>query len=143
MAALPPGSRFTLLLAALTILCVAPGCVHRRLTVESNPPSALVVVDGEEIGKTPTAVDFTYYGTREIKLIKDGYETLTVHQAIPPPWYQLPGLDFFSDNFAFGRISDRRRFLYNMQPRVRGPAGSEGLIERAGSLRSEAVLGGQ
>lgn len=130
---------------ALLVMLMAlngAGCVHRRMTIESNPPNALVVVDGEEVGKTPTAVDFTYYGTREIKLIKDGYETATFHQPIPTPWYQLPGLDFFSDNFAFGKIRDRHRFSYTLQPRVTGPASAQGLLDRAGSLRSESMLGG-
>ena len=116
--------------------------MHRRMTIESVPGRALVVVDGEEIGYTPASVDFTYYGTREIKLIKDGYETLTVQQPVPPPWYQVPPFDFVSDNFAGGRIKDGRRFIYQMQPKMTGQAETEGLIDRAQSLRSDSVLTG-
>ncbi len=101
-----------------------------------------MVVDGEEIGTTPASVDFTYYGTREIKLIKDGFETLTLDQPVPAPWYQIPPFDFFSDNFAMGRISDRRNFVYQLQPRVTGQAETQGLLDRAESLRSDAVMGG-
>jgi hypothetical protein len=131
-----------LLLIAMFALSTSTGCVHRRLTIDSVPGRALVMVDGEEVGYTPASVDFTYYGTREIKLIKDGYETMTVQQPVPPPWYQVPPLDFFSDNFAFGRIKDGRNFTYQLQPRVTGQAETEGLIDRAQSLRSESVLGG-
>jgi hypothetical protein len=112
------------------------------MTIESVPGRALVVVDGEEIGFTPASVDFTYYGTREIKLIKDGFETMTVQQPVPAPWYQIPPFDFFSDNFAFGQIKDQHRFVYQMQPSVTGQAETQGLIDRAQSLRSESVLGG-
>lgn len=131
-----------LTVAAGLLLASTMGCVHRRMTIESVPSQALVVVDGEEVGTTPVSVDFTYYGTREIKLIKDGYETRTVEGAVPPPWYQVPPLDFFSDNFAMGQISDRRRLVYQMQPKATGQAQSQGLLNRAQSLRSEAAVGG-
>ena len=135
-------AKYVLAVAAGLLLTSATGCVHRRMTIESVPPQALVVVDGEEIGKTPVSLDFTYYGTREIKLIKDGYETMTVEGAVPPPWYQVPPLDFFSDNFAMGQISDRRRFMYQLQPKGPGEVQSQGLLNRAQSLRSEAAVGG-
>ena len=57
---------------------------------------ALVYVDSQQNGTTPCAVDFTYYGTREIRLVKPGFETLTVNQPIPTPWYETPGVDFIS-----------------------------------------------
>jgi len=135
------GPKFVTAAAALLFLISATGCVHRRMTIESVPTQALVIVDGEEIGKTPISMDFTYYGTREIKLVKDGYETRTIEQAVPAPWYQVPPLDFFSDNFAMGQIPDRRRFVYQMQPRAAAQAQSEGLLNRAQSLRSESALG--
>ncbi len=134
--------RVTRLLAVWAAVLCTTGCVHRRMTIESVPGRALVVVDGEEIGFTPASVDFTYYGTREIKLIKDGFETMTVQQPVPAPWYQIPPFDFFSDNFAFGQIKDQHRFVYQMQPSVTGQAETQGLIDRAQSLRSESVLGG-
>ena len=57
--------------------------------VRSNPPGAMVYVDNQPIGTTPCATSFIYYGTREIRLVKPGYETLTVNQPIPAPWYQI------------------------------------------------------
>lgn len=136
------GSNTLLAAASLLLLFTATGCVHRRMTIESVPAQALVVVDGEEVGKTPVSVDFTYYGTREIKLIKDGYETRTIEQPVSAPWYQVPPLDFVSDNFAMGQIPDRRRFVYQLQPKSTGAAQSEGLLNRAQSLRSESTVGG-
>ena len=59
------------------------------MTVRSNPPGALVYVDDYQIGTTPVSTDFVYYGTRKIRLIKDGYDTLTVQQPFPVPWYEI------------------------------------------------------
>ena len=78
------------------------------MTVRSNPPGALLYVDDYEIGVTPVSTNFTYYGTRKIRLVKDGYETLTVMQSIPPPWYEYVPLDFVSENFVPGQIRDQR-----------------------------------
>src|SRR5262245_47149374 len=94
------GLRFCLLATALALLSVvtSTGCVQRRMTVRSNPPGAMVYIDDYPIGTTPCSTDFTYYGTRKIRLVKDGYETLTIHQPVKTPWYQWFGVDFFSEN---------------------------------------------
>src|SRR5690606_1796746 len=68
------------LLIALLLTVALTGCVRRRLTVRSDPPGALVLIDDQEIGHTPVATSYVYYGTRKIQLIKDGYETQTVLQ---------------------------------------------------------------
>lgn len=127
------------LLVLLLVLASATGCVRRRLTVRSNPPGALVYVDNQQIGTTPCSVDFTYYGTREIRLIKSGYETLTVNQPIPAPWYQIPPLDFVSDNFALHKIRDNRTVSFNLQPQMMLPV--EEIIRRGEELRGRTVTG--
>lgn len=116
------------------------GCMHRRMTIQSSPPGALVLLDGEELGYTPVSTDFTYYGTRQVKLIKDGYETLTIDQRVGAPWYQRFPLDFFSDNLAGSKHRDRRYYSYQMQPKTQVP--SPNLIDRANGLRSESMMGG-
>jgi hypothetical protein len=115
------------------------GSVHRRMTINSDPPGALVLVDGEEKGYTPANVDFTYYGTREITLIKDGYETVTTMQKVRTPWYQVFPLDFVSDNLLPFKVTDRHRFDYQLKPQTISP--SQQLIDRANELRSETRLG--
>ena len=132
------GRRFSML--TLLWLALLPGCVHRRLTVNSNPPGARVLLDGEEVGETPTSVDFTHYGTREIVLQKDGYDTLKTMQTVPPPWYQIPPLDFFADNLLPYQLTNRHEFSYQLQPSPTVPS-TQGLRERANSMRSEAHAG--
>jgi hypothetical protein len=115
-------------------LVALTGCVQRRLTVRSNPPGATCYVDNVEIGTTPVSHDFLYYGTREVKLVKAGYETLTVLQPIPFAWYQIPPLDFVSDNLTPWEIRDERDFSYNMLPQRDVPAAE--VLGRAEGLRA-------
>jgi hypothetical protein len=117
------------------MLIAATGCVRRRLNVRSNPPGALVYVDNQQIGTTPCSVDFTYYGTREVRLVKPGYETLTVNQPIPMPWYQIPPLDFVSENLVPTKIRDNRTVTYNLAPQLIVP--TQQLLDRANQLRQD------
>ncbi len=87
-------------LLLLLVATAGLGCVQRRLTIRSNPPGALVFVDNYELGTTPVSTDYVYYGTRKIRIIKDGFETLNVKQWIPPPWYQIFPLDFVAENIV-------------------------------------------
>ncbi|HSG69044.1 MAG TPA: PEGA domain-containing protein [Planctomycetaceae bacterium] len=135
-----------LTLWAFVLVSVESGCVHRRMTIESNPPGALVLVDGKERGYTPVSLDFTYYGTREVTLIKDGYETQTFPAKLQTPWYQVIPLDFFSDNFSPTQITNRHRFVYELQSKYEREPGQlnkdseEELLNRGNSFRSEALL---
>lgn len=135
-----PLSRTAGFAAVALLLCLMQtGCVYRRMTVRSDPPGALVLVDGQEVGYTPCSIDFTYYGTREIMLVKDGYETLTVMQKLKTPWYQYPGIEFFADNLSPHKITNRQEFSYRMQPQAIVP--TQELIDRANSLRSDTQVG--
>lgn len=124
-----------LLLVCVLIFVAASGCVRRRLNVRSNPPGALVYVDNQQVGTTPCSVDFTYYGTREIRLVKPGFETLTINQPIPTPWYQIPPLDFVSENLVPGKIRDNRTVTYDLKPQLIVP--THELLDRANQLRQE------
>jgi hypothetical protein len=116
--------------------CLNPSGMNRRITIRSDPPGALVLVEGEELGYTPVSFDFTYYGTREFTLVKDGFETLTVMQKVAPPWYQRVPIDFVSDNFSPFKIRDRRDYTYRLQQQA--IVGNQDLLQRAEGLRTEA-----
>lgn len=124
---------------AFALLVLLPGCVRRRLMVRSNPPGAMVYVDNQLIGTTPCATDFIYYGTREVRLVKPGFETLTVSQPIPTPWYEIPPLDFVSENLCPKKIQDFRTVSYNLVPQVIVP--TEQLLGRAEELRQSTQQG--
>ena len=121
-------------LFCVLLFVVASGCVRRRLTVRSNPPGALVFIDGQEIGRTPVATPFTYYGTRKFRLVKDGFETMVVNQPFPAPWYQIPPIDFISENLVPNEIRDERVVDFELSPK--SDAGMGDVLIQADQLRS-------
>lgn len=124
------------LVTALVVL-PATGCVQRRMTIRSNPPGALVYVDDYQIGTTPVSTDFVYYGTRKIRLVKDGFETLTVRQPVPLPWYQIFPLDFVTENVVPWEIRDERVIDLAMVPSQ--PVAPESVVARAETVRAAAM----
>lgn len=126
-------SRAALAVAAVVLAATAPGCVERRYTIRTNPPGALAIVNGEEIGPTPVSRNITYYGTREITLIADGYQTQTILQPLKRPWYDNYLTEFFSENLVPWTIRDEREFVYDLQPGTVAP--SDQLESRAEGLR--------
>jgi len=129
-----------ILLSAL-LFSVSCGCVSRRLTIRSDPPGALVEVDGERIATTPASLDFTYYGNRRITLSKPGYETLTVEQPVPPPWYQIFPIEFIADNLLPFRVTNRHDFIYQLPPRQPRLDEEDQLFGRGQGFRSQALIG--
>lgn len=117
---------------------VGSGCVQRRLTIRTDPPGAMAYVDGYPIGTTPISTDFIYYGAREIRLVKDGYETVVAKQRFWPPWYEIPPLDFISENLVPGELRDQRTLEFRLQPQRITPP--EQLVDRAERLRRGEIV---
>jgi hypothetical protein len=131
------GSRLWLFLSLVFVTgFLAAGCVERRYTVRTDPPGALAIVNGEEIGQTPVSRSFYYYGDREITLILDGYATKTVIQPIKAPWWDNLFTEFFTENLLPVTLRDEREFTYQLSPAV-SPRAND-LSDRAEQLRSEA-----
>ncbi len=128
-----------LTLVTIALLLVSSGCVRRRLMVRTNPPGASVYVDKQLIGTTPTASSFTYYGTREIEVVADGFRTEKVLRTISPPWYQIPPLDFFSETLWPWEVRDERIVDITLMPEQ--PLTSETLRARADNFRMQAAQG--
>ncbi|MFN6109519.1 MAG: PEGA domain-containing protein [Planctomycetota bacterium] len=121
------------------VLLATSGCVQRRMLVRSQPEGAMVTIDRQAIGLTPVSVPFSYYGTREIQLEKDGYQTISVRQRFRPPWYEWFPLSFFSNHFALREIRDVRRLDFEMLPKVQ--VSEYQLIDRANQLRTDVGRG--
>jgi len=126
-------ARLRLIATVAFLAMVGSGCVTRRLIIQSNPPGALVYIGDQEIGTTPVAVNYIYYGTRKLRLVKDGYETLTVLEPIPAPWWDHFPLDFVSENMVPGELRDVRTLSYQMVPQINVPP--QELLGRAEELR--------
>jgi len=121
------------LICLLAAACLLSGCVRRRLTVRSSPPGATVYIDDQEVGTTPVSTPFVYYGTRKLQLVKDGYETQTIKHKVSAPWYQLPPLDFVSENLVPREIRDERIVDVELEPQRVVPVPE--LMSRAEELR--------
>ena len=104
-----------------------------------GPPGAVVFVDDQEIGTTPCSASFVYYGTRKITVMKNGYRSETSYERFFPPWYQIPPLDFISENVIAREIRDERTIDVQLMPEEIVP--QERLIERAQALRDGARSG--
>jgi len=129
------------------LLVLATGCVRRELEILSRPPGATVTFDGRVLEeRTPIRFPFTWYGTHEVVLVKEGYhrERLVAH--IKPPWYERFPLDFFAENVWPWRIDEIHSYpLVLVKERPLGElsdaektAIKHGLLERADRFRSMA-----
>ena len=136
-----PGARTWTVCCLAAVCLLQTGCVQRRFTIRSNPPGALVYVNNHEIGTTPVSHDFIYYGTREIRLVKDGYETQTVMAKMPAPWYDLPGIDFISENLVPNEIHDHRVLDFQLQPQVIVPTDPADRSRRRTAAQPQRPIG--
>jgi hypothetical protein len=125
--------KWILYLLVFASCAINVGCVQRRLIVRSQPEGALVTIDNHTLGHTPVKVPFVYYGTRQIQLEKEGYQTIKVKERIRPPWYEKFPLSFFSNNLAFREIRDERMLDFTLVPRSQVEENL--LLDRANDLR--------
>ncbi len=127
---------FWIALAGLALTAGTTGCVERRYTIRSDPPGALVVVNGEEVGVTPVSKAYTYYGNRRVRLVRQGYETLDLEQKFDAPWYDNYLTEFFTENLIPYTFRDERTLTYKMKPET--PADPVELRQRGDLLRQDA-----
>ena len=109
------------------------------MTVRSNPPGAVVFVDERRVGVTPVSTSFTYYGTRDVRVMKDGYETVTQEHKVSTPWCQYPVVDFFAENLWPFEVRDERILDFELPPQKSVPPTQ--VIQNAEQLRGEAQRG--
>lgn len=135
----PRAGRRAAAAVTLAVVCLSleTGCVVRRYTIRTEPPGATVIVNDEEIGPTPVSRSFTYYGDREVTLIKDGYATKTFIQPVPAPWWDNLLTEFFTENLVPFTLRDEREFAYQLEPAQ--PPTADDLHNRAEAMRAEAL----
>ncbi|MFO0956149.1 MAG: PEGA domain-containing protein [Isosphaeraceae bacterium] len=121
--------------AAILSLFLAAGCVERRYTIRTDPPGALVVVNGQEIGTSPVSKSFVYYGDRDIRVYKDGFRTERFVQPLRAPWWDNYLTEFFTENLVPITLRDEREYVYKLSPET-SPTTDE-LAQRAEDLRAQ------
>ena len=102
----------------------------------SNPPGATVYLDGKEIGRTPFSTNFTHYGKREFRVVKQGYETKTELKPVRAPWYQWIGFDFVSEVLMPGKLTDHKYYEFDLQPEKIVPSAE--IVTRGADFRRTA-----
>jgi hypothetical protein len=118
----------------LTILAAA-GCVERQLTINTQPPGAVVTLNDEEIGTSPVTVPFNWYGDYCVRISKEGYDTLNTHRELKGPWYDNFPFDFFAQIINPKRIVDRYEWTFTLEDKKQ--ISKEHLIEDAQKLKSQ------
>lgn len=129
---------FAVAVLLLAVVC-GSGCIRRRMTFRTNPAGAMVYVDKQPIGLTPVSTSFTYYGTRNIEIVRDGYRTEKFLRKMNPPWYAIPPLDFFTETLYPFEKRDERIIDVQMTPDPVVP--TEALIASGEQLRLQASQG--
>jgi hypothetical protein len=108
------------------------------MTVTSDPPGAIVWMNDQEIGRTPIQRDFTWYGTYEVQVRAEGYQTLNTKTPVIAPWWQWPPIDFFVE-FIPG-LKDERSISYKLEPVPEQPMEASELIARAQEMRGKLEM---
>ena len=99
----------------LLVLAVSSGCVHRSLTVRSDPPGAQVFLNDQLRGKTPLTFDFQWYGTHRVTLRKEGFERLDDKRLVRAPVHMWIPLDLLMEAMPFA-VRDDRVWDYTLAP---------------------------
>ncbi len=128
-------SLFALLAFGLSVSLLLAGCVERKLTINTEPQGALVILNDEEIGESPVTVNFSWYGDYWVRIRKEGYETLDTHRELIGPWYDDFPFDFLSQIVYPGRIVDSYEWTFELEPKKQ--ISREELIQNAEKLKEE------
>ena len=127
-------------LFALTAVCLIVslfpgGCVERKLTINTEPQGAVVFLNDEEIGTSPVTASFEWYGDYNVRISKEGFETLKTHRKLKRPWYDKFPFDFFAQLIIPKRIVDSYEWTFELAEKQQ-PTREE-LIQDAEELKKQ------
>ena len=122
-------------LLMLPLLCT--GCVRRTISIVTEPPGALVWLNDREVGRTPIEVEFLYYGTYDVRIVKDGYEPLITSGRADAPLWDMAGIDLAAELLPL-ELHSRVEWTYQLEPTIYD---EPGLIQRARDLRTQLDAG--
>ncbi|MHC4061229.1 MAG: PEGA domain-containing protein [Planctomycetota bacterium] len=125
----------TLTIISLVVAQFVAGCVERRLTINTEPQGAIVVLNDEEIGTSPATVSFEWYGDYNVAIRKLGFETLKTHRKLKAPWYDAFPFDFFAQLIVPDRIIDSYEWTFELEEKRQ--IGREELLQNARQLKEQ------
>jgi len=90
-------------------------CVERKMIIRSDPPGALIALDGVDTElATPAEIPFDFGGTRGITLIAPGKKVVETTIKVQDPWYTYFPLDIGAEFLWPGTIQDVQTFDFKM-----------------------------
>lgn len=127
-------------LALLAITPVLGGCLERTVTITSEPAGALVVLNDEEIGRTPVETGFRYFGVYDVRLQREGFEPIVTEKEAVAPIWEYPGLDLLAIAAPW-RVKTHLEWHFDLEavPEPGTPEAEQSeqeLFDRARSLRA-------
>lgn len=109
--------------------------------INTNVDGALVYLNGEEVGRTPLAHPFMWYGNYDVELRKDGYATRKLQQKVGAPWWQWVPFDLMADLLP-GKKVDAHYYHYLMASHENEAAANTGEMHKSMlNLRSQLESG--
>jgi hypothetical protein len=127
------------LVTIFIIICITlislTGCVERKLTINTRPEGAVVILNDEEIGESPVTVNFNWYGDYRVRISREGYETLNTHRELKGPWYDHFPFDFFAQIVIPNRIVDSYEWTFELEPQKE--ITREELIQKADEVKKQ------
>ena len=84
--------------------------------------------------------DFTWYGTYDVAVRKEGYETLKTESPVIAPWWQWVPFDFVADVLPF-RLKDSHALSYKLKPTPETAVDPDRLVQRGQAMRDQLESG--
>jgi hypothetical protein len=128
------------LFASVLLAALLGGCVERTLTVQSDPPGALVFMNDQEVGRTPLTRRFIWYGYYDVQVRKEGYQTLNTTTSIIAPWWQWVPFDFVAELLPL-RLEDSHLVSYTLKRLSNVQIDPESIVDR-GQVLGERLESG-
>lgn len=122
-------------LLGLALLTGGVGCTQRTIEITSEPSGALVHLNDREVGRTPLEVPFTFYGTYDVRLEREGHHPFWTQAKARAPLWDLPGPDLVAE--AIPGTHSRVRWHFELAPApAAGDVDDALLLDRARQLRA-------
>jgi hypothetical protein len=103
--------------ATAAVLLAVAGCVERKMLIRSDPPGAMITLDGQTLeSRTPAEVPFDFGGTRSVTLSAPGHRVLETTAELSDPWFTYFPLDIGAEFLWPGTIEDAQAFDFKLEP---------------------------
>ena len=103
-----------ILWSLLACVLFSSGCVERKLTINTQPQGALVLLNDEEIGTSPVTVEFNWSGDYKVLISKEGFQTINTHRKLAGPMHDRFPVDFFYEVLWPATIVDEYEWTFKL-----------------------------